>query len=106
MNNITYAKFPKDIAYIDLKEYYSEKNMVNLPLLGTVAAGAPILAEQQVDNYYTVPKTLIKNERDGFILKVKGDSMIDAHIQEGDLLICRIAQTAQNGDIVVATLDK
>jgi repressor LexA len=69
-----------------------------LPLLGQIAAGAPLLAEENVEDEIAVPETL----RGDFLLRVKGDSMIDAGILEGDLVIVRRAQDARNGDIVVA----
>jgi repressor LexA len=69
-----------------------------LPLLGQIAAGGPLLAEQNVEDEIAVPETL----HGDFLLRVKGDSMIEAGILEGDLVIVRRAQDAQNGDIVVA----
>ena len=69
-----------------------------LPLLGQIAAGAPLLADENVEDEIAVPETL----RGDFLLRVKGDSMIDAGILEGDLVIVRRAQDARNGDIVVA----
>ena len=69
-----------------------------LPLLGQIAAGGPLLAEQNVEDEIAVPGTL----RGDFLLRVKGDSMIEAGILEGDLVVVRRAQDARNGDIVVA----
>ena len=69
-----------------------------LPLLGQIAAGAPLLADENVEDEIAVPETL----RGDFLLRVKGDSMIDAGILEGDLVIVRRAQDARNGDVVVA----
>jgi repressor LexA len=69
-----------------------------LPLLGQVAAGAPLLAEENVEDEIAVPETL----RGDFLLRIKGDSMIDAGILDGDLVIVRKAQDAKNGEIVVA----
>ena len=69
-----------------------------LPLLGQIAAGGPLLAEQNVEDQIAVPETL----RGDFVLRVKGDSMIDAGILDGDLVVVRRAQDARNGDIVVA----
>lgn len=105
MSNITYIKFPSDIKYIRSEEFFSEKRWTKLPLLGTIAAGAPILAEEYVEDYYSVPKRLIKSDMDGFLLKVRGNSMVDANIQENDLLVCKIQNEAENGDIVVALID-
>jgi len=69
-----------------------------LPLLGQIAAGSPLLADQNVEDELAVPETL----RGDFLLRVKGDSMIEAGILDGDIVVVRRAQDARNGDIVVA----
>jgi repressor LexA len=69
-----------------------------LPLLGQIAAGAPLLAEENVEDSIAVPETL----RGDFVLRVKGESMIEVGILDGDLVVVRRAQDARNGDIVVA----
>jgi repressor LexA len=69
-----------------------------LPLLGQIAAGAPLLAEENVEDSIAVPETL----RGDFILRIKGESMIEAGILDGDLVVVRRAQDARNGEIVVA----
>jgi repressor LexA len=69
-----------------------------LPLLGQIAAGGPLLAEQNIEDELAVPENL----RGDFLLRVKGDSMIEAGILEGDIVVVRRAQDARNGDIVVA----
>ena len=69
-----------------------------LPLLGQIAAGGPLLADQNVEDEIAVPETL----RGDFVLRVKGESMIEAGILDGDLVVVRRAQDARNGDIVVA----
>jgi repressor LexA len=73
-------------------------SLPKLPLLGQIAAGGPLLAEENVEDEIAVPETL----RGDFLLRVKGDSMIGAGILEGDLVIVRRAQDARDGDIVVA----
>jgi repressor LexA len=72
-----------------------------LPLLGEIAAGGPLLAEQNVEEYVAVPEPLARGGEE-FVLRVKGDSMINAGILEGDLVVVRRQQDARNGDIVVA----
>ena len=72
-----------------------------LPLLGQIAAGGPLLAEQNVEDYVSIPEQLVRGGAD-FLLRVKGDSMIDAGILDGDLVVVRGSETAANGDIVVA----
>jgi repressor LexA len=75
-----------------------ETAMSRLPLLGQIAAGGPLLAEQNVEDELAVPETL----RGDFLLRVKGDSMIEAGILDGDIVVVRRAQDARNGEIVVA----
>ena len=72
-----------------------------LPLLGQIAAGGPLLAEQNVEDYLAVPEPLSRGGEE-FLLRVKGESMIQAGILDGDIVVVRRQQTAQNGDIVVA----
>ena len=73
----------------------------SLPLLGQIAAGGPLLADQNVEDYLAVPEPLAQGGEE-FLLRVKGDSMINAGILEGDLVVVRRAQTAKDGQIVVA----
>ncbi len=72
-----------------------------LPLVGQVAAGMPILAEQNIEEYIDVP-ALLRRSDDDFLLRVEGDSMIDAGIHNDDLIVVHRQATADNGDIVVA----
>ncbi|MGO4255672.1 transcriptional repressor LexA [Marmoricola sp. RAF53] len=76
----------------------------HVPLVGRIAAGGPILAEERVEEIFPLPKTLV-GEGTLFMLEVAGDSMIDAAICNGDYVVVRQAQTAENGDIVAALLD-
>jgi repressor LexA len=73
---------------------------VKIPLVGTVAAGTPILAQQNIETYITCEMENATGEL--FALRVKGDSMIDAGILDGDIIVARRVQTAENGEIVVA----
>lgn len=95
----------KEMQYVDLSEFFSEEESIKLPLLGTVAAGLPILADENIEEYLSIPKSIVRNDVDGFLLRVKGDSMIDDHIKDGDILLCKLQPTAKNGDIVVAVID-
>ncbi len=72
-----------------------------LPLVGEIAAGGPLLADQNVEDYVAVPEPLAHGGEE-FLLRVKGDSMINAGILEGDLVVVRREQTARDGEIVVA----
>ncbi|MCW4386777.1 transcriptional repressor LexA [Salinibacterium sp. SYSU T00001] len=75
-----------------------------VPLVGRIAAGIPITAEEQIDEVFPVPRQLV-GKGDLFMLKVVGDSMIDAAICDGDWIVVRQQKTAENGDIVAAMLD-
>ena len=72
-----------------------------LPLLGEIAAGGPLLAEQNVDEYLAVPEPLARGGEE-FLLRVKGDSMVNAGILDGDFVVVRRQQDARNGEVVVA----
>ncbi|MBI3997491.1 MAG: transcriptional repressor LexA [Armatimonadetes bacterium] len=77
--------------------------VVSVPVVGRVTAGAPILAAQNIEDYLPLPADLIGGD-ETFLLRVRGDSMVEAGILDGDLLVVRRQQTASNGDIVVARL--
>jgi len=72
-----------------------------LPLVGQIAAGGPLLADQDIEEYMRIPEQLERGGAD-FLLRVKGDSMVDAGILDGDIVVVRRQNTAQDGDIVVA----
>ena len=72
-----------------------------LPLVGDVAAGGPVLAEDNIEEYVAVPEPLAQGGEE-FVLRIKGDSMVNAGILDGDIVVVRREQTAQDGDIVVA----
>jgi repressor LexA len=81
-----------------------ERGSVFLPLVGSVRAGVPELAMEEVEAHIAVDSVLVKS-RDAFLLRVKGDSMIEAHILDGDLAVIRPQSTAENGEIVVVLID-
>ena len=76
-----------------------------LPIVGEIAAGGPIEAYQDASESLSVPE-LLAPSGDAYVLKVRGDSMIEAHIQDGDFVVIRPQQTARNGDIVVAQVEE
>jgi repressor LexA len=78
--------------------------MVMVPVVGTVAAGVPILAAEQIESYFPVPADRLPN-RQTFFLRVKGDSMVNAGILDKDLVLVEQKNSAENGDIVVALID-
>ena len=78
--------------------------MTSIPIVGTVAAGQPILAEQNIEGYFPMPVDMVPNG-ETFVLKVKGDSMINKGIFNGDQIFVECCNTARNGDTVVALVD-
>ncbi len=95
---------PRAIIPVPSQEEQSLTQIVSLPMVGQVAAGVPILAEQNIDAFIPVPAELIGSGQH-FLLQVRGDSMIDAGILDGDYLIVRQQADANNGEIVVAVLE-
>lgn len=94
---------PRAIEILDDSFQLVRREMVNVPIVGTVAAGQPILATENIENYFPLPAEYMPNEQ-SFMLRVKGESMINAGILDGDRVLVRQQQTANNGDIVVALL--
>lgn len=81
-------------------------DVIKLPVIGKVTAGSPILAVENIDEYYSIPRDLIVGyEGESFILKVRGESMINAGILDGDYIIVRKQSYADNGDIIVALIE-
>ena len=95
---------PRTIEITDDTFNLARRELVNVPLIGTVAAGAPILAQENIESYFPIPAEILPN-RETFMLTVKGDSMIEAGILSGDRVIVAQTDTAENGEIVVALLD-
>lgn len=95
---------PRTIEILDDTFNVSRREMASLPIVGTVAAGQPILAEQNIDGYFPLPADMIPSG-ESFVLKVKGDSMINAGIFSGDQILVNCCSTAKNGDMVVALVD-
>ncbi|MDH7604900.1 MAG: transcriptional repressor LexA [Melioribacter sp.] len=81
-----------------------ENNIIEIPIVGRVAAGVPIFSEENIEGNLALDKNLIGNRTECFGLKVRGDSMINAGILEGDLVIIQPQREAQNGDIIVALI--
>ncbi|WP_367565697.1 transcriptional repressor LexA [Lacrimispora sp.] len=95
---------PRTIEIIDDCFNLTRREVVNVPVLGTVAAGVPLYAEENIENYYPIPAELLPNA-ETFMLKIKGNSMVNAGILEGDQIIVEQCHTAHNGEIVVALVD-
>lgn len=94
----------RGITVLNSLSHSLEKGLIRAPLLGSVQAGTPHLAEEYIEDWINLPQTLVKGRRDVFLLRVRGDSMIDAGIYEGDLVIVRPTREAKHNDIVVALL--
>lgn len=95
---------PRAIEIIDDTFNLTRREMVNVPMVGQVAAGEPILAEQNITNYFPIPMEFMPNN-DTFMLTVKGESMVNVGIYDGDYVLVEKRQTASNGEIVVALVD-
>lgn len=97
---------PRAIEILDKNDDFllTKKKTVDIPILGKVTAGEPILAVENIEDTYPVPLSLVKGQ-DVFMLKIKGESMIDAGILDGDLVLVKKQATAENGDIIIALLD-
>ena len=95
---------PRTIEIIDEEFNPARRELINIPVIGTVAAGQPILAEENISDYFPVPADILPNA-DVFTLEANGESMINAGILNGDKVIVRMQNTAENGEMVVALLD-
>jgi len=87
------------------ERFEAASNVMRIPLLGTIPAGGPVIAEEHVINYFEVGKDFLKKPNGSFALKVTGLSMIDAGILEGDFVVANKDMEAKDGDIVVALVD-
>ena len=94
----------KNVNLIDTESGKNKNNIISIPILGKIAAGLPIEAISDNTNYIELPETLLK-KGEYFILNVEGDSMIEAGIFDGDQVVIRKANDANNGEIVVALID-
>lgn len=95
---------PRAIEILDDMFNLTRREMVNVPIIGQVAAGQPILAQEHIEDYFPIPVERMPN-RQTFLLKVKGESMINAGILDGDMVLVEEIKTASNGDIVVALIE-
>lgn len=96
---------PRALEILKDEHEIPAKKVVPLPVVGHVTAGLPILAQQNIEDYFPLPQEFVRSD-ECFILKVRGDSMIDAGIYDGDLLVVRRQPTAKDRDIVVARIDE
>lgn len=95
---------PRAIEIIDDEFNLTRRELVNVPVIGTITAGQPILAVENIDSYFPIPSEYMPNE-DTFMLRVKGNSMINAGIYDSDKILVQKQTHAKNGDMVVALID-
>ncbi|MCI9568803.1 MAG: transcriptional repressor LexA [Lachnospiraceae bacterium] len=95
---------PRTIEILDDDFALTRREVINVPVIGTVAAGVPILAQENIEDYLPIPTEMLPN-KEVFMLKVKGNSMIEAGIYNNDKVIVSRQSTADNGDKVVALID-
>ena len=95
---------PRAIEIVDDDFALTRREVVNVPIVGTVAAGQPLLATENIMDYFPIPVEMLPN-KETFMLKVKGDSMINVGIYNGDTIIVARQDTAVNGEIIVALVD-
>lgn len=95
---------PRAIEIMDENFNLTRREIVNVPVIGSVAAGQPILAVENIESYFPIPAEMMPNQ-ETFVLKVKGESMVDAGIFDGDRVLVQKQPTAENGEIVVALID-
>jgi repressor LexA len=95
---------PRAIDVLD-EAQWRQKTVIPVPLIGMVTAGQPILAIENIEETYPLPAELIGSEDNVFMLSVKGDSMVNAGILDGDYILVRQQSNANNGDIIVALID-
>lgn len=95
---------PRAIEILDDTFNLTRRELVNVPILGRVAAGEPLLAQQNIDNYFPIPAEMMPNKQT-FILEVKGESMINAGILSGDYILVQEEHTASDGEMIVALID-
>jgi repressor LexA len=94
---------PRAIEILDEEFNLTRRELINVPIVGTVAAGQPILATQNITDYFPIPPEYLRSpNRPTFILRVKGESMINIGIMDGDLVIAEQRSDASNGDVVIA----
>lgn len=95
---------PRAIEILDDSFNLTRREMVNVPIIGQVAAGEPILAQENIENYFPIPTEFMPNHPT-FLLKVKGESMVNVGILDGDMVLVEQTAAASNGDMVVALIE-
>lgn len=94
---------PRALEIVELSK--EDKELIDIPIIGKVTAGMPILATENIEDMFQIPLNYVKHNNELFILRVTGDSMIEAGILDGDLAIIEQKNIASNGDIIVALIE-
>ncbi len=95
---------PRAIEILDDTFNLMRREVTNVPIIGRVAAGEPLLAEQNIENYFPIPMEMLPNTQT-FLLKVQGESMVNAGILDGDMILVEERQTASDGEMIVALVE-
>lgn len=95
---------PRAIEILDDTFNLMRREVTNVPIIGRVAAGEPILAQQNIENYFPIPMEMLPNNQT-FMLKVRGESMVNAGILDGDMILVEERQTASDGEMIVALIE-
>ena len=95
---------PRAIEILDDTFNLMRREVTNVPIIGRVAAGEPLLAEQNIENYFPIPMEMLPNTQT-FLLKVRGESMVNAGILDGDMILVEERQTASDGEMIVALVE-
>lgn len=96
---------PRAIEILDDAFNLTRREMIHVPILGRVAAGEPLLAQENIEDYYPIPIEFVSNNNELFMLEVRGESMINAGVLDGDYVVVEKRNTASNGDMVVALIE-
>ncbi|GLC87248.1 transcriptional repressor LexA [Lysinibacillus piscis] len=97
---------PRAIEILDAEDGVQKQNVIHVPLIGKVTAGSPITAIENIEEYFPLPDSYGTDANQLFMLEIMGESMIEAGILDGDLVIVKQRATANNGDIVVAMTEE
>lgn len=96
---------PRAIEIMDDSFQVVRRDMTSIPVIGTVVAGVPIFAQENIEGYFPIPTDMVPSDAKCFCLRVKGESMINAGIYSGDQIFVQSCSTAENGDTVVALVE-
>lgn len=97
---------PRALEILNQQDNLAEFNFIQIPVIGTVAAGLPILAQENIEEYIPIPASMLHGKSGVFMLRVKGDSMINVGINNNDYIMVEQKDTAENNEIVVALVDE